>query len=139
MKKTYEITFKANLTEDDVKAINRCFFYAINEGMDIYELWGLELKEVREEPADDLNTKDLQKYTMHIDDVVDGLKACDTITEVRDFLDTIPRKFGEWWVDTIGKGEDAYYEVTNEWWDSVNEELCVDTFQLDIEVEDDEE
>jgi hypothetical protein len=72
----------------------------------------------------------------HINDCVDALEACKNIDEVHDLLDNFPRKFGDWWVDTIGEGEDAYYEVTNEWWDSMNEELCVATYELDIEVED---
>ena len=133
MKKTYEITFKANLTEDDVRAMNGCFYNAMNEGMDIFDLWDLELKEIHSEEPD---VKDLQIYTMHIDDVEDGLYACETIKEVRDFLDNIPRKFGEWWVDVVGEGEDAYYEVTNEWYDEQYGELCTETYELEIEVED---
>jgi hypothetical protein len=72
----------------------------------------------------------------HINDCVDALKACKNIDEVHDLLDNFPRKFGDWWVDTIGEGEDAYYEVTNEWWDYTNEELCVATYELEIKVED---
>ncbi len=74
----------------------------------------------------------------HINDCVDALKACKNIDEVNDLLDNFPRKFGDWWVDTIGEGEDAYYEVTNEWWDSMNEELCSNTYELEIEVEEEE-
>jgi hypothetical protein len=72
----------------------------------------------------------------HINDCVDALKACKNIDEVNDLLDNFPRKFGDWWVDTIGEGADAYYEVTNEWWDYMNEELCVATYELEIKVED---
>lgn len=131
MKKTYTITFKAELTEDDIKAMNKCFFDAMNEAMDIHKLWGLEIKE---DKIPDI--KEAQKYTMHWEDVVDRLYACETISEVKEFLDTIPRKFGEWWVDTVGEGEDAYYEVTNEWWDEQYEEYNSRTFDLEIEVED---
>lgn len=139
MKKTYTITFKAELTEDDVKAMNGCFYQAMNESMEISEVWGLEIREADNDfEGRPPEIKEAQKYTPHIDDVIDGLMACETIDEVEDYLDTIPRKFGEWWVDTIGEGEDAYYEVTNEWWDSMNEELCVNTYQLEIEVEEEE-
>ena len=74
----------------------------------------------------------------HIHDCVDALMNCEDIYEVRTLLDDFPRKFGDWWVDTIGEGEDAYYEVTNQWWDSMNEELCENTYELDIEVEDED-
>ena len=74
----------------------------------------------------------------HIHDCVDALMNCENIDEVRTLLDDFPRKFGEWWVDTIGEGEDAYYEVTNQWWDYMNEELCENTYELDIEVEDED-
>lgn len=129
--KTYTITFKASLTEDDVKAMKGCFYQTMNESMEISEVWGLEIKEDEgfdEEP----DIKDAQKYTMHWDDVVYELRACKTIDEVKDFLDTIPRKFGEWWVDKVG----GYYEVTNEWWDEQREEPGIVTFALDIKVED---
>ena len=48
-KKTYQITFKADLTEDDVRAMNKCFYDAMNEAMSISEIWGLKLEEVKEE------------------------------------------------------------------------------------------
>ena len=139
MKKTYKITFYAELTEDDVKAMNGCFYQAMDESMDIYDLWGLELKEVSDEELEDEETiRDAQKYTMHIDDVEDGLYACETISEVRDFLDSIPRKFGEWYVDIVmGLDGKAYYEVTNDYYEYG--ELQVKTYDLEIEVEEEDE
>ena len=137
MKKTYTITFKAELTEDDIKAMNGCFYQAMNESMEIDDVWGLEIEE--DNSDDTFNIKDAQKYTMHISDVEDGLYACETISEVRDFLDTIPRKFGEWYVDTVGEGEDAYYEVTNEYFDPIAGELQTATYDLEIEVEEEDE
>jgi len=41
MKKTYTITFKAELTEEDVKAMQGCFYQAMNESMEISEVWGV--------------------------------------------------------------------------------------------------
>lgn len=137
--KTYTITFKANLTEEDVKAMKSCFYDAMNESMEIMEVWGLELKEETgfDEEPDNNSIEDLHKYTMHIDDVEDGLYACKTISEVRDFLDSIPRKFGEWYVDIVmGLDGKAYYEVTNDYYEYG--ELQVKTYDLEIEVEDED-
>lgn len=44
MKKTYKITFMAELTEDDLKAMQGCFYQAMNEAMEIEEVWGLEIE-----------------------------------------------------------------------------------------------
>jgi hypothetical protein len=74
----------------------------------------------------------------HINDCVEALEACKTIDEVYDTLDNFPRKFGEWWVDTVGEGEDAYYEVTNEYYDPIDAETRTATYDLEIEVEEDE-
>jgi hypothetical protein len=133
MKKTYTITFKAELTEDDLNAMQSCFYQAMNEAMEIEDVWGLEIEE--DEIPD---IEEAKKYTMHIDDVEDGLYACETIGEVRDFLDNIPNKFGEWDVDVVGEGEDAYYEVTNTYYDYMAGETRTATYDLEIEVEDDE-
>ena len=43
---TYKITFEAELSEDDVRAMNKCFYDAMNESMGIEELWGLKLEKV---------------------------------------------------------------------------------------------
>ena len=44
-KKWYKITFNAELTEDDVRAMKKCFYDIMNEAMDIYDLADLELKQ----------------------------------------------------------------------------------------------
>jgi hypothetical protein len=49
MKKTYQITFKAELTEDDLNAMQSCFYQAMNESMEIEDVWGLEIKEDKED------------------------------------------------------------------------------------------
>lgn len=46
MKKTYKITFKAELSEDDLNAMQSCFYQAMNEAMEIEEVWGLEMEVV---------------------------------------------------------------------------------------------
>ena len=44
MKRVYKITFYAELNEDDVNAMQSCFYQAMNESMDIYGLYGLNLE-----------------------------------------------------------------------------------------------
>ena len=44
-KKWYKITFNAELTADDVRAMNKCFYDTMNEAMDIYDLADLELRQ----------------------------------------------------------------------------------------------
>jgi hypothetical protein len=134
MKKTYTITFKAELNEDDLNAMQSCFYQAMNESMEIEDVWGLEIEE--DETPD---IEEAQKYTMHWEDVIDGLYACKTIDEVNKFLDNIPSKFGEWWVDVVSDGVRLCYEVTNEWFDTITEELNSNQYQLEIEVEEDED
>ena len=138
MKKTYKITFMAELTEDDVRAMKGCFYQAMNESMEIDDVWGLEIEEDdSDDELDNNSIEDLHKYTMHIDDIVDDLYNCENIDEVNDLLDSIPRKFGDWWVDIVmGLDGKAYYEVTNQWYE--NSELQVKTYDLEIEVEDEE-
>jgi hypothetical protein len=134
MKKTYQITFKAELTEDDVRAMKKCFFDAVNEGMDICDLWGLEIKEDKE-----VDFLEPNNGFYHIHDCVDALMNCETIEEVHALLGTFPNKFGEWWVDVVSDGVRLCYEVTNEYWDEQYKELCSNQYQLEIEVEEEEE
>lgn len=44
-KKTYTITFKAELTEEDLRVMNKGFYDAMNEALDIYDVWGLDIVE----------------------------------------------------------------------------------------------
>ncbi len=139
--KTYKITFNANLSEADVKAMRKCFYEAMNQSMEIYDLWGLTLEPEDDDYLDevtDADVEDLHKYTMHIDDIVDDLMNCENINEVNDVLNSIPRKFGEWWVDVVlDENGMGYYEVTNQYVD-INGEMQVDTYDLEIEVEEEE-
>ena len=134
MKKTYQITFKANLTEEDVRALKKYFYDTMNESMEIEEVWDLEMKEIDDE---EISFGDLHAYTMHFDDVIDGLNDCDTIEEVRSFISTIPNKFGDWWIDTKEIAGERYYEVTNQYYDE-NGDVQVDTYELAIEIEDED-
>jgi hypothetical protein len=132
--KTYKITFKAELTEDDLNAMQSCFYQAMNEAMEIEEVWGLEIEEDKEEDFIEPNNG-----FYHIHDCVDALKSCDNIAEVRTLIDNFPCKFGDWWVD-IDEDTDgnAFYVVTNKWWDKQAKDYQIDTYELGIEVEDEE-
>lgn len=44
--KWYRIHFSAKLTPDDLRAMKKCFFDAMNESMEIYDLANLEIEEV---------------------------------------------------------------------------------------------
>jgi len=43
--KWYRISFSAKLTPDDLRAMKKCFFDAMNESMEIYDLDGLVIEE----------------------------------------------------------------------------------------------
>ena len=43
---TYKITFNAELSDSDLRAMNKCFYDAMNEAMGIMEVWGLKLEKV---------------------------------------------------------------------------------------------
>jgi hypothetical protein len=43
--KWYRISFSAKLSPDDLRAMKKCFFDAMNESMEIYDLEGLEIEE----------------------------------------------------------------------------------------------
>ena len=43
--KWYRISFSAKLTPDDIRAMKKCFFDAMNESMEIYDLEGLVIEE----------------------------------------------------------------------------------------------
>lgn len=46
---TYKITFNAELSEIDLRTMNKCFYDAMNEAMGIEEIWGLKLEKVEDE------------------------------------------------------------------------------------------
>lgn len=43
--KWYRISFSAKLTPSDLRAMNKCFFDAVNESMEIYDLANLTIEE----------------------------------------------------------------------------------------------
>lgn len=143
-KKTYRITFMAALTEDDVRAMKKCFYDAMNESMEIDQVWELQLEEVKDEgepnpEATDLPTWNLKKYEpsfeellmmpmRHINDVKTCLEACKSKQDVFEVLKLIPNMFGEWCVEF----DDEYdtFTVVNTYFDDdegeLEEEYCFD-------------
>lgn len=50
---TYKITFNADLTEDDVRAMKKCFYDAMLESMEISPVWNLKLEKVEDKEDED--------------------------------------------------------------------------------------
>lgn len=155
-KKTYRITFTADLTEDDVRAMKKCFYDAMSEAMEINQVWGLQLEEVKFEgepnpEATDLPAWNLKKYEpdfedllklpmRHINDVKTCFAACKSKEDVKRVLGCIPNMFGEWEVEF----DDEYdtFTIVNTYFDDdegeLEEEYVYDyPDDWDYEVEDD--
>ena len=155
-KKCYQITFMADLTEDDVRAMKKCFYDAMLESMEISPVWNLKLEEVKFEgepnpEATDLPAWNLKKYEpdfeellklpmRHINDVKTCLAACKSKQDVFEVLQIIPNMFGEWCVEF----DDEYdtFTIVNTYFDDdegeLEEEYCFDypeDWDYDIEWE----
>ena len=63
-KKCYRITFMADLTEDDVRAMEKCFYDAMQEAMEIEPCWGLQLEEVKFEGEPNPEVTDLPAWNL---------------------------------------------------------------------------
>lgn len=114
-KKCHRITFMADLTEDDVRAMKKCFYDAMQEALEIEPCWGLQLEEVKFEgepnpEATDLPAWNLKKYEpdledllklpmRHIRDVEKCLETCKSKQDVLRVLELTPNMFGEWTVE----------------------------------------
>ena len=140
-KKTYQITFMADLTEDDVRAMKKCFYDAMLEAMEISPVWNLKLEETKDGPepeATDLPAWNLKKYKptleellmmpmRHIQNITDCLEACTSKRDVLRVLELAPNMFGEWTVEF----DDEYktFTILNTYFDDegeVEEEYCYD-------------
>ena len=137
-KKCYQITFKAELTENDVSAMKKCFYDAMLEAMEISPVWDFKLEPIEESVPEDLqpeyeeyvpDLEDLLKLPMrHIEDVKRCLKACKSKQDVLRVLDQAPNMFGEWTVEF----DDEYriFTIINTYYDDdegdLEEEYCFD-------------
>lgn len=150
-KKTYQITFKAELSEDDVRAMKKCFYDAMLDAMEISPVWDLKL-----EPAEDPDTelpewpeiKEEEKPSLdellklplrHIQDIKNCFEACKSRADVAKVIKMAPGMFGTWsvsfddeyhsfiitntyWDDDLGDLEDEYWYDYPEDWDFDEEE-----------------
>lgn len=145
-KKTYQITFMADLNEDDVRAMKKCFYDAMLESMQISPVWNLKLEEVNlnscdtnpEDTEDEdveesspeappsLLEKLLSKPMLCLRDAERCFEVCKSKNDVRKVLAMIPNGFG----DFVVEFNDEYKEffVTNTYFDDdageLEEEYC---------------
>jgi hypothetical protein len=73
-KKTYRVTFMADLTEDDVRAMKKCFYDAMLESMEISPVWNLKLEEIKDEPEPNPDTdRTANDYILNVGQTQDEL------------------------------------------------------------------
>lgn len=130
-KKTYRITFMADLTEDDVRAMQKCFYDAMQEAMEIGPCWELKLEEVKfeGEPNPD-NCEVPGKYQPsldellmipmdHIQKVKDCFAACTSKEDVFKVIRLAPNMFGR--LDVDFDDESAGFTIVNTYTDEEND------------------
>ena len=66
-KKTYRITFMADLTEDDVRAMKKCFYDAMQEAMEIGPCWELQREEQKFEGEPNPEATDLPAWDLKLE------------------------------------------------------------------------
>ena len=126
MKKLYKIEFMAELTDDDVRAMNKCFFDAMNEAMEIYGLSNLKLTPI-EDASTELEQVLAQPIT-HIVDVRLAFSLCKSSSDVEEVLRMIPAMFGSFTVDYDLENEG--FTVRNDFYDT--DDYCVEEFWIDF-------
>ena len=158
-KKTYMVTFMADLTEDDVRAMKKCFYDAMSEAMDIDQVWELQLEEVRfdGEPnseATDLPAWNFKKYEpsleellklpmRHIQCVRDCFAACKSSEDVFAVINLIPNMFGDF--TPTFNNKDRCFSVLNIYFDGQLNDEYEEEYEFDypedweFNEEDDEE
>lgn len=114
------------MSEDEVEDMCDC-----NELTDLmFEPEDEEEDELEEE--DDVEEFDPHTEFNHVNDIWDLLEQCETLDQISDVLDEIPRKFGTWFYDIIGEN---VVEVTNQWWDSNQQDMMVESQRFEVEVD----
>lgn len=158
-KKTYMVTFMADLTEDDVRAMKKCFYDAMLESMEISPVWNLKLEEIKEEPepnpeATDLPTWNFKKYEpsleellklpmRHIQCVKDCFAACKSSEDVFAVINLIPNMFGDF--TPTFNNKDRCFSVLNTYFDGQLNDEYEEEYEFDypddweFNEEDDEE
>ena len=126
MKKLYKIEFIAELTEDDVRAMNKCFFDAMNEAMEIYGLSNLKLTPIEDAPTE-LEQVLAQPIT-HIVDVRLAFSLCKSSSDVEEVIRRLPAMFGSFTVEY--DLENDGFTVRNDFYDT--DDYCVEEFWIDF-------
>jgi hypothetical protein len=127
----------ADLTEDDVRAMKKCFYDAMQEAMEIEPCWGLQLEEQKFEgepnpEATDLPAWNLKKYEpdledllklpmRHIRDVEKCFEFCKSKQDVLRVIEVTPNMFGEWTVEFDDKHKT--FTVLNTYFDDDEGEI----------------
>ncbi len=124
--KTYKITFMAELSEDDVRAMNKCFFDAMNESMDIHNLFNLEITPVEDTPTE--LEQFLAKPLTHILDVKLAFSLCKSSRDVEEVIRRLPAMFGSFTVEY--DLENDGFTVRNDFYDT--DDYCVEEFWIDF-------
>lgn len=125
--KTYKVTFMAELSEDDVRAMNKCFFDAMNEAMNIHNLFNLEVTSVEDDSSSDLE-KCLAKPLTHINDVKQAFSLCKSSRDVEAVINRIPAMFGSFTVEYDLKNDG--FTVCNDFYDT--DDYCIEEFWIDF-------
>lgn len=112
------------MSEDEVEDMCDC-----NELTDLMFEPEDEEDELEDEEEDDVEEFDPPKEFKHVNDIWDTIEQCETLEEIEDVLDEIPRKFGTWFCDKIDNG---VVEVTNQWWDDDQQDMMVQSFRCEV-------
>lgn len=119
---------------DPVGVVRMCVKYMseddVEDMCDCNELTDLMFEPEDEE--DDAEEFDPHTEFEHVNDIWDLLEQCETLDQISDVLDEIPRKFGVWFYDVIDEG---VIEVTNQWWDDNQEDMMVESQRFEVEVD----
>lgn len=129
MKKFYKIEFIAELTEDDVRAMNKCFFDAMNESMNIYDLSNFKMTPVEGDKPSELE-QFLAKPLTHILDVKLAFTLCKSESDVEDTIKALPAGFGTFSVEY--DADNGGFTVFNSYYDENTDDYIDDEFWIDF-------
>ena len=119
---TYKITFNAELSESDLRAMNKYFYDTMND-MGIEDVWGLELEEIHEPTLEEL----IGKTWLHISDVTACFEVCKSKADVERVIELAPTHFGHF--EVCFNDEDEYFTITNTFYE--RDEACEEEYDFD--------
>jgi hypothetical protein len=122
---------------DPVDALRACLKYMsedeVKDMCDMNEFTDYMFEpDEEDEDAEEDDVEEFDPHTEfeHVNDIWDLLEQCETLDQISDVLDEIPRKFGVWFYDVIDEG---VIEVTNQWWDDNQEDMMVESQRFEVE------